>query len=370
MKKYHDPRRFRLFNYPTRHVVALGMPYLIDSLEELRGLKVLVFGAGGGGDVLGAYILYQRLRSLGAHPMLGSVVWERYTVDPVPGPIPLEAVEGPTRAWRSIALVDGSIVAFREGRRVKPQLARLLHALGIEGVYLDLSKGEEGIAEAMKIAVEELGFDYIIGLDTGGDALALGCEDGLRSPLADAVSLAGLYRVRDRSSVAILSPGADGELEWMQILRYISHIAHSGGLIGVYGLNRREYNAAHSVSDVVVSEASKIPLRAFSGEYGEARIRGGMRRVTITPVSASMYLLDTVKVYNWTPLPGLVEGTRSIEEARRRLNDRCIYTELDLEEDLYRLKSAQPKRPMTINDIYHEGRRRLFMEGCRAVECR
>lgn len=343
---------------------------MVDSLEELRGHKVLVFGAGGGGDVLGAYILYQRLKSIGAHPMLGSVVWERYTVDPVPGPIPLEAVEGPVRAWRSIALVDGSIVALREGRRVKPQLARLLQALGEEGVYLDLSKGAVGMVEAMRIIVDELGFDHVIGLDTGGDALALGCEDGLRSPLADAVSLAGLAGIRDRSSLAILSPGADGELEWTQILQYVSRIARMGGLIGVYGLNRREYNAAYSVSEAVVSEASKIPLRAFSGEYGETRIRGGTRRVTITPVSATMYLLDTDKAYQWTPLPSLVEGTRSIEEARRRLNERCIYTELDLEEELYRLKSMQPGRPMTVDDIYHEGRRRLFMEGCRAVECR
>ncbi len=336
---------------------------MYNRLEELRGKKVLVFGAGGGGDVLGAYILYTKLRSLGADPVIGSVVWERYVIDPVPGPIPLEATEGVIKSWGGAALVDGSLVAYREGRRVKPQLSRLLEATGLEGLYIDLSKGAEGVYRGVKNAMEDLGIEVVIGLDTGGDIIARGCEDGLRSPLADAISLNVLARLN--GLLAILGPGADGELEDLQVLEYIAKIASNNGLIGIYGLNKIEFNTALGVADAVVSEASKIPLKGFQGFYGVARIRGGTRKVRVSPVSATIYILDPAKASDHTPLPQLVGGTRSIEEARRRLNSRCIYTELDLEEDLYQMKPGSTSRPMSIDEIYHEGRRRLLMEGCK-----
>ncbi len=341
----------------------------VNSLEDLAGKRVLVFGAGGGGDVLGAYILYSKLKRLGSEVALGSVVWERFVVDPVPGPIPLEATEGAVKRWRSLALVDGSLTVVREGRRIKPQLARLLEATGLEGYYIDLSKGGEGVREALETLLHEVGFDYVVGLDTGGDMLARGCEDGLRSPLADALSLHALSSFSDRTLVAVLGPGADGELDWMKVLEYVSNVAREGGLVGVYGLNRYEYLVAESVSTVVVSEASRIPLRGFTGEWGEARIRGGARRVFISPVSSTVYILDPSIVAGWTPLPKIVAGSRSVDEARRRLNDHCIVTELDLEEELYEYKSSPPDTPISVDEIYHRARQRLFLEGCRAVQC-
>jgi len=51
----------------------------VESLEDLRDIgRVLVVGVGGGGDTLGALILYYRLRALGVRVLLGNVVWERF----------------------------------------------------------------------------------------------------------------------------------------------------------------------------------------------------------------------------------------------------------------------------------------------------
>jgi len=47
-------------------------------LETVRGRKVLVFGAGGGGDVVGALSMYLKVRKMGGTPILGAAVWERY----------------------------------------------------------------------------------------------------------------------------------------------------------------------------------------------------------------------------------------------------------------------------------------------------
>jgi hypothetical protein len=43
---------------------------VVDSLEDLRGVsRVLVVGVGGGGDSLGALILYHKLKALGPRPL-------------------------------------------------------------------------------------------------------------------------------------------------------------------------------------------------------------------------------------------------------------------------------------------------------------
>lgn len=337
------------------------MPF--KSLEELKGSRVLVFGAGGGGDALGALGLYARLEALGAEPLLGSIVWERRVVDPTPGPIPIEVLARAKRIGDTLAIVTGDTIAVRPHGVVKPQIARIAGALGIEALFLDISKGEVGLRQALRDAVDRLGVEYIIGLDTGGDILARGYEEGLRSPLADAVSLAALAGF-DNTMIAVLSPGADGELDQDTVMEYASRIASSQGLIGVYGLSRREYEVMKSVEEHVVSEASKIPLRAFEGYTGELEIRAGTRKVKITLASLMIILLDTLKVWEWTPLGRLVKDTRSIEEARRRLNKHCIFTELDLEYELARLGEEPSQAPVSINEIYRQGVRKLMYEGC------
>ena len=53
-----------------------------------------------------------------------------------------------------------------------------------------------------------------MGVDVGGDVLARGDEQGLASPLCDAVMVAGALRVagRVKSLLAVIGPGCDGEL--------------------------------------------------------------------------------------------------------------------------------------------------------------
>ena len=345
---------------------------MASSLEELvaEGRRILVFGAGGGGDALGALALYSKIRGMGGEALLGSVVWERWRIDPTPGPIPVESLVNARRVGWSLAVVGGETEAVREGYRVRPQIARIAGRLGVEALFIDLSKGSEGVREALDSAVEEFGVEALIALDTGGDILAIGCEDDLWSPLADAVSISGLSGSRAAEKlVAVLAPGADGELPASQVLEYVSYMASKGGLVGTYGISRREYEAMKSVEDSVESEASKIPLRAFEGYSGQARIRGGIRRADVTPVSTAIFLLEAGTVYSESGMGREVEGTSSIWEARERLNRRCVYTELDLELDLDRIRREGLASRASIDEIRREGRRRLLLEGCRPFKC-
>ncbi len=337
----------------------------IELADKYR--RILVFGAGGGGDILAAYFYYLRLKNLGGEPLIGSVVWERYAIDPYPGPIPLETlVDAEPLGW-TLALVNGNTVSLRYGSTVKPQVARLAMATGEETVFIDLSKGAEGVLAALEAAVEELGVDAIVGVDTGGDILARGDEESLWSPLADAVSLHARSKAPVDSYLLVLSPGADGELPWTTVLDRISLAASRGGLIEVLGLSREEYEMLKKVENLVESEASKIPLRAFEGVNGTVKIRGGTRTVTVTPCQASAYLLDPGIVAENSMLPGLVEGTRGIGQASQMLNRACIVTELDLEMELSRLME-KGVRPETVDLVEVKNRLKKELEkryGCR-----
>ncbi|MEB3789581.1 MAG: DUF1152 domain-containing protein [Desulfurococcales archaeon] len=331
--------------------------------------KILVFGAGGGGDALGALMVWNRLKDLGAQPLLGSVVWERFVIDPFPGPIPLEVMVNADPLGWSIGLVGPDSFANRYGFQVRPQVARVAKYTGGKTIFLDLSKGAEGLLEALLVAKEELGVDAIIGVDTGGDILAKGCEDNLWSPLADALSLYAMAESSIDSYTVVLSPGADGELSEEEVLQRVSEIARNNGLLEVFGLSRKDYLLGKEAEQEVVSEASKIPLRAFEGEYGVVTIRGGTRRVKISPVQSSAYLLDTHMVYKESPLAKSVAGTRGISQASQVLNKYCIVTELDLEQELSRLKEHGSQRQVTLVEVRRSIMNKLIRRGCRPLEC-
>jgi len=330
------------------------------SLAELKGLRVLVFGAGGGGDAFGAAHLYLKLKSLGAEPLLGSIVWERRVVDPEPGPIPLSQVKPSRVLAPGLGLVTGESRALRGGVEVWPQLARAAKALGVEGVYLDASLGGEGLREALAAAVDVLRLDAVIGVDVGGDMIAWGCEEELWSPLADAMSLYALRGVQPRATawIEILSPGGDGELPKEKVLERIAEAARLGGMIEATGLSRREYTTLKNLEDLFVSEASKTPLRGFEGYTGEITMRSGERKVRIDPVNAAAYIVTVEAAAQVNKIHSLVAGTRSAREAADKLNQACIYTELDLEEDLHKGRATTPA------EARRKGRERLKRRGC------
>ena len=340
-------------------------------LEAARRYKrILVFGAGGGGDALGTVHLYLRLRELGAEPIIGAIAWERLPVDPNPGPIPLEALVGAEPLGWSSALVTGETIALRWGLEIRPQIARVAGALGVEALFIDASKGADGVATALVDAAEALGVELVIALDTGGDMLARGCEDQLWSPLADAVSLAGLHQSGLPGIVAIHAPGADGELPAETVLDYASQLARRGALLEVTGLRRIEAEYIRGIMDKVYSEASKLPVRAFQGETGTVEIRGGTRRVRLSLVQATTILLDAEKVYEWSPLAQEVAGTRGIGQASQRLNKRCIVTELDLENELQRLREKPRQEPLSLDEVRRRILQRLVRSGCEPIDCR
>ncbi len=337
----------------------------LDFVKEYK--KILIFGAGGGGDSIGSLHMYLRIKELGGEPLLGAVIWERSVVDPVPGPIPLEAMVDVDPIGWSAALASGKSYAIRPFGEVKPQLFRVASKIGEKVLAIDASKGAEGVKDALISAREVLDIKAVIAVDVGGDILARGCEEEIWSPLADAVSLAGLATSNLPALVAVHAPGADGELPVNKVLKYISIIASRGGLLGVTGLQRSDIKLLKEILKDAVTEASAVPVEAFLGYYGERRIRSKTRVIEVSPIQTVTFLLDAKEVFEFSEIAKEVVGTRGVGEAKRRLNARCVYTELDLENDLSDAR-ATGKSPDVLK-IREQGRLSLKRRGCNPISC-
>ncbi len=299
--------------------------------------KVLFLGIGGGGDVVTAAILALSFERCGGEAVIGSIVWERFVHDPMPGPIDFAEIRNVEKLDTGLALVDRDSYAVRGDRIVIPQAARVARALGRKVLVVDVRHGATGMARSLERALDILSLDVVVGVDVGGDVVAKGFEEDLWSPLADAIGLAALARLGDeRAILALASPGADGELPQHYVLKRISEIAARGGLLGDYVLSSEDCAYLEKVLSEARSEASSIPLRAARGVWGYTPIRNGTRMVLVSPINAVVFFLKPSSCLV-DSVARLVYESTGIEEANRLLNAAGIYTELNLERDIAEL---------------------------------
>ena len=304
--------------------------------------RALVLGIGGGGDVVGALASARLCQSFGAEFRLGGVAWERFPVDPHPGPRPIEQIVGGRRLGPAAVLADEHTttpegVPFSESR-----MAKFICA---ETVLLDITRGPAAVADGIVAACDALGCDLCVLVDVGGDVLAHGDEPGLASPLCDAVMLAAGARVAERLPAvgAVYGPGCDGELTAEEVLGRVGELARAGALLGAWGLTPAVAEQIEEAGRTVPTEASLMAVRCARGESGTAEIRGGRRTVQLTPLGALTFYFDPVlAISNVAHLARTVAGASGLEEAHLELTALGVRTELDLERT--RARGEQPPR--------------------------
>ncbi|MEM0005420.1 MAG: DUF1152 domain-containing protein [Ignisphaera sp.] len=323
--------------------------------------KVLFFAIGGGGDIVLTTILALSYERCGGAAFIGGIVWERYIVDPFPGPIRLSEFKNIDIEHYGYGIVNSESYAIRNKNIVIPQIVRVSKAIN-RGMYVfDISGGPKMLATILKDFVERKGVDYIIGVDVGGDSIATGFEESLWSPLADAIGVAALAHLNN-SYLALASPGADGELDVDYILTRIARFTKFDGLVGGYVIGYKDIELLNILAKDVVSEASMAALKAFRGEYSTPYIRSGSRKAFISPLSLIVFILQASVVAR-DSVARYIYDADSIDEARKILNALNIYTELDLEEDLYREISIGRKiEEIDLNSIRETGKRKLIQK--------
>jgi hypothetical protein len=302
-------------------------------IERIRAARrALVLGIGGGGDVVGALALARLCEALGTAVELGGVAWERFAVDPRPGPRPVAEIRGAepldgggVLAGPRTATVDG--IAFAE--------AGVARHLAAPIALIDVTGGARGARAGIDAAMQRLDCDLLLGVDVGGDVLGRGDEEGLASPLCDAVMLAGMLGSANGGNplLGVIGAGCDGELSPAQVLGRVADLGRSGAWLGTWGISSAIAAELERVAEKVPTEASLQVARCARGETGEVPIRGGRRHVELGPVGSLAFLFDAVVAARDLPLTAAVADSASIEEARVALAGVGVRTELDYERD-------------------------------------
>ncbi len=315
--------------------------------EILCHKKILVIGIGGGGDVVSAALFAKILKDIGVEAFVASIVWERFVHDPVPGPIPLDAIHSRKNIGEYSAAINGDSYAIRNNNRIVFEAARVAEVLGEEVYIVDLMGGVKGYVKALKELLSYTGADYVIGVDVGGDVLARGDEEELWSPLADAMGLAALNEIGD-SALMVYSPGADGELPQDLVLKRISTIMGMNGCLGSIGVGREYIEFYEKLLEKTLSEASRIGLLALKGFNGYKTIRGGTRRIRVSPINTVAFILSPRQAIKLSRPAQLVKETSSFADAWRILRENGIPTEYDLEKAILEYSRMTGKDPKAL----------------------
>jgi hypothetical protein len=294
-----------------------------------------VLGIGGGGDVVGALATAEANRIYhGGDPVVGGVTWERRVVDPQPGPRSTAEIEGARRLANAVLAASADTRVRETGVRFCE--SHMAEFLGAETLLIDVTRPPSVIARGLEEAGAELEVDLLVFVDVGGDALAHGTEDGLASPLCDAVMLAAASLVREIPTLGgVFGAGCDGELTPMQVLDRIGEVAAADGLAGVRGLTAPVVERLQAAATVVPTEASVQALRCFRGERGIAEIRAGRRKVELSPVGATTIYFDIdAAMDSAARLARAVRDSPDLEQANEVLHALGLRTELDYERAL------------------------------------
>jgi len=315
-----------------------GGPFVRGTDADARlafARRPLVIGIGGGGDVAGALAVAELSRLYhGGDPVVGGVTWERRPIDPEPGPRRTDEIEGAELLAPGVLMagpatrVRSSGVHFAE--------SHMADFLRDDTLLVDPNGGPRRIADALAATAHRLGADLTIFVDVGGDVLAHGDEPGLASPLCDSVMLAAAVRMQRAGHPvlgAVFGLGCDGELEIDEVWARVAEVAAAGGLAGARGITPPVAARLEEAVRHVPTEASAQALRAFRGETGVSKMRGGRRSVDLSPAAALTLFFDCdVALRSAARCAAAVYEASSLEDANELLHEMGIErTELDYE---------------------------------------
>lgn len=216
-------------------------------------------------------------------------------------------------------------------------------------VLLDPHGGAMSMRQQLVQLIEKLPFDSVVLVDVGGDVLATGVEVELRSPLADALSLAALADFPVPVHVAVAGLGLDGELS----PSYASSRSVSLGGTVFARLGVQDIEPWYSPLAQLPTEATTLLAAAALGVRGRAEIRDNADSVSVIDESADIYLLPISNVLAGNQLAQKLVATRSLVEAEDAVVSICGRSELS-----YERQKAAKLRSMATPTVT-EMRRRL-----------
>ncbi|MGH3646286.1 MAG: DUF1152 domain-containing protein [Micromonosporaceae bacterium] len=294
----------------------------------------LYVAAGGGGDALAALLLHHTLGRAASQAFVLSYSWDRYIVDPKPGPrsvddyLGLQPLTG--RCWR----VPADARLRWSAAPTLPVLAGLTDAVI---ALLDPHHGAAGLRAAVSELAEVTDPDTVTLVDVGGDVIATGDEAGLMSPLGDSLALAALTKLKTPVSVIVAGPGLDGELPSELVRRRCERLCTDS-----WGIGRNAVTAHRDVLRVHPSEATSLLAAAAVGVHGQVEVRDHGRLVAVTDESTAAYVIPHDRVLDTNRLAQQLAATTSLADAEQVVIDARGQCELTYERAKAATRAGSP----------------------------
>jgi hypothetical protein len=284
--------------------------------------KTLLVAAGGGGDVIGAAMVADALGLSPEDTCIATIAWDRLLVDPVPGPRSVADFDGLVNRGETYEIVSTT----RARHPSRTLLPRLRKDLGYPLFLLDPCAGVIGLERQLRqLRVTLSGTQSVKLIDVGGDVLANGTEQGLRSPLCDALTLAACAAMDPATKVLIAGPGLDAELSRPELR---ARFRDSKARVELT-LTEVEKSVSH-VLEWHPTEASAMLAAGAMGIRGVVEIRDAGTQVELTPESREVWITTAADALA-SSVAQVVTGTTTLADAESSLQQRLGWTELDHE---------------------------------------
>ncbi|MFJ6816060.1 DUF1152 domain-containing protein [Streptomyces avermitilis] len=282
----------------------------------------LIVAAGGGGDAVAAATVDAALYGDGDRAVILTYAWDRLPIDPVPGPRGPDQFTGLEAITPAVRAVPAGARPIAPAGSTLPRLAaQLPHTFAL----IDPHHGAEGITRQLEELVSHFAPESIDLLDVGGDILARGDEPTLRSPLADALTLAACCQVNAPVRLLVAGPGLDGELP-LDDLR---------GLLGplVRTLTAKDVEPIGSVLEWHPSDAAGMLAATARGVRGACEVRDAGPPVPLTDEGPTLHEVDVDEAVGRNRLARAIMETESLDEVEAHSREIRGCSEIDHERD-------------------------------------
>ena len=271
--------------------------------------NALLVAAGGGGDALAALFVHRALSPEGERPVVASYSWDRFILDPQPGPRCPADFHGLSQITPGNWEVTQDSYLVSGGRSTLTMLARYT---GARFVLLDPRNGVSGLRAQLAELASALSAVNVTLVDVGGDVIAHGSEPELLSPLADSMALAALGSSDLDSQAVIAGPGLDGELAPATVRQRCASLGDQ--LSELCPAHVEPYLAALAHHP---SEATTLLAAATLGVRGQAEIRDLGSPVRVDELSATIHIVKPSALLGVNEIARQMTMTRSLDEAER-----------------------------------------------------
>ena len=341
---------------PGTDYIAVRDHYCEAVLGRFRGRKVLVLGIGGGGDVISTLPTCCDLGRLGAEVIPGGLSWKRSVHDSAARARRIDEFQNIDRVNELVGLCSTLThipVSGPVGDRIQHVEAQLSTLLDGQPVLtLDIQPGSRAIAEALLDFMKQCGVTDLIGIDAGGDALCIGDESTIRSPICDQMLMAALSLIPD-SLIGVHSFGTDGEFPFAQLEARFNQLVSFGGYRGALDINPDDHARLEGIISGAKTESSRfsigvskalelhertILLQQVNGErptvsgyvqpWESFPLRDGSRVGELGPLTACTLFFGAKEVFESNSFSSWWRHDASVPEIHVECTERGIITEL------------------------------------------